>query len=437
MKPIKAYLNVLAYRANMLLKSRVIGNYPVAAYIEPTLFCNLRCPACPTGLQLGLRPAATLPWDLYKTILDEIGDYLFYLGMYHLGEPFLHKQTPEFIQYAKSKHIYVTLSSNLSLNLSDDYIERIVRSGLDMLTVSCDGVTAETYSHYRRRGTFEQVRDNMQRIQATKARLGVSTPHIVWQFLVFRHNQHEIPQVQAVYKEWGADSVDIHGGYMPFAPHDEGFEPSTIAEYNVYHPNHVYNVRTRQQLARSRSCSWLYGIFLMSPNKSVAPCCGTTDEKDDFGNYEPEQGFFAIWNNHMFQAARALFASKKPYRVQTSDVDKIHTLGHGLVSKPRDQNPYDKLICHTCPIPYRQNDADRIMLQEAYNLAIQVVKQGDVRALLAFVCMGGPMWYLIPDILFGTIIKRLALEQHGVQGRGWHRLVRVFFPSHRPSIPQK
>src|SRR5689334_13242274 len=93
MKSLRAYSNVGKMRLNMLLRRQAIRNYPVKAYIEPTLFCNLRCPACPTGLQFGLRPSATMDVNLFKQAIDEMGPYLFDLWMFNWGEPLLHRQT--------------------------------------------------------------------------------------------------------------------------------------------------------------------------------------------------------------------------------------------------------------------------------------------------------------------------------------------------------
>ena len=247
MKNMKAYANVGKLRLNMLLRREVLTNYPVKAYIEPTLFCNLRCPACPTGLQLGLRPSSTIDVDLFKSAIDEIGDYLFELQMYNWGEPLLHRQTPEMIRYAKDKRIErIKLSTNLSLNLTDDYIERLVRSGLTELIVSLDGTSTETYSKYRLRGEFDLVCRNMMRIQEAKTRLGLTTPEVVWQFLVFKHNEHEIGQAQAEYRQWGADRLLLFGAEMPEKEFAEGFEPSTIPAYNQYHPDHPQQLEMKR-----------------------------------------------------------------------------------------------------------------------------------------------------------------------------------------------
>ncbi len=399
MKNIKAYLNILKLRLNIAQKREAIGNYPIAAYIEPTLFCNLRCPACPTGLQLNLRPAVTIDEELFRSIIDEIGDYLFYLSMYNWGEPLLHKRTPEMVEYAKRKEIDVSFSTNLSLKLTDDYIERLVRSGLDALIVSLDGVTQETYQKYRRRGNFALVRENMMRVKKMKTELGLETPRIIWQFLVFRHNEHEIEKAKLEYKDCGADDIYITGAQMPFAPYNEGFEPSTIPQYNIYHPDHRYQQAGNRQIKNGQACSWLYGYYLMNPNGQVSPCCVVAAEKDDFGKYSTRGDFFKVWNSPRFRQARALFtrgsrqsAGKGQLPEQGQTTVQLEGMGTEVTQSLSD----DELICHQCPIPFRQNEMDDYILKITNNVVHSLWRERSIRKktgyLLAYLLMGIPNW---------------------------------------------
>ena len=378
----------------MALRRTVVKNYPVVAYIDPTLFCNLRCPACPTGLRLGLRPAASIKWDMYRSIIDEIGDYLFVLNMFNWGEPLLHKQTPELIRYAKAKGIEVTLSTNLSLNLTDAYIERLVRSGLDTLTVSVDGATEETYKRYRRGGDYSLVRTNMLRIQSARARLRLDTPKIVWQFLVFRHNQHEIDVVRAQYEAWGADLLLIAGAHMPFEPYDEGFEPSSIPEYNLYDPGHPYQILGRRQLAGGRPCSWLYGGFALNPNGKVSPCCACAAEKDDFGEYSPCRGFFDVWNSYRFKKARRLFLERGRGRGNQAlgDLEPTRIAQRLAGTGGELQAPLKpgELICQKCPVPFVRDGVNATIALIAQRHASLLLAKRDIRYLLALLLMGGP-----------------------------------------------
>jgi MoaA/NifB/PqqE/SkfB family radical SAM enzyme len=422
MKKMRAYFNVGRLRLNMALKRTVIDNYPVKAYIEPTLFCNLRCPACPTGLQLGLRPSTTVDLNFFKKAIDEVGDYVFDLLMYNRGEPLLHKQTPEMIRYAKAKGIKVRVSTNLSLKLSDDYIERLVRSGLDDLIVSLDGTTPETYSHYRRLGEFDLVCRNMRHIQATKERLGTVMPNIIWQFLVFKHNEHEIEQAMAEYKDWGADTLFLSGADMPPPPHDKGFAPSIIPQYNEYHSEHPNQTTIKNYIESGKPCSWLYGVFVLNPNGKVSPCCYAIREEDDFAEYTTTSGFFVAWNSSRFSRARRLVIGRKRPPPKASEAAPAQPgikgpkvkVGRRRTSLPvidsRMQQPAsshsdkvlkgqprtepEQLICHKCPIVKKQNEALIVITQVAHRTMEEFRQSPSLkvkgRALLGYLLMGAP-----------------------------------------------
>jgi MoaA/NifB/PqqE/SkfB family radical SAM enzyme len=400
MKKARAYLNVLKLRLNMKAKREVVRNYPVAAFIEPNLFCNLHCPACPTGLNLGLRPTVSINQELFKSTIDEIGDYIFRLYMYNWGEPLLHKATPEMIRYAKAKDVNIILSTNLSIKLTDDYIDRLVQSGLDTMLVSLDGVTQETYGKYRRNGKIELVRENLKRLQQAKQRLGMTTPKLIWQFLVFRHNEHEIEDARAVYKEWGADEIAVGGAEMPMEPHNEGFEPSTIPQYNLYLTDHPVQLEAERQLASDRACSWLYGVFVLNPNGKVSPCCAVPSEKHDFGELHQGGDFLSVWNNETFRRARRIFAPTKQHRARALTLEQKVSISKridGMSVRAGSTLAEDKLICHKCPIPFLQNYTDPIIAEVATNLRTAYSQEKSLvrktRYLISYLLMGAPTWY--------------------------------------------
>ncbi|HLL76718.1 MAG TPA: radical SAM protein [Pyrinomonadaceae bacterium] len=411
MKKMRAYSNILKLRLNMALKREVVLNYPVEAYLEPTSFCNLRCPACPTGLRLGERPSVSIDENLFKAAIDEIGDYVFLLWMYNWGEPLLHKQTPELIRYAKTKDLKVVLSSNLSIKLSDDYIERLVRSGLDTLIVGLDGVTEETYKKYRVNGQLDLVRDNMRRLQDAKARLGSATPHVLWQFLVFRHNEHEIDQVLTDYKQWGADSIKISPAEMPVEPHNQGFEPSTLPQYNMYHNDNAFMKEIENQMSSGRACSWLYGTFVMNPNGKVSPCCGVSAEQNDFGEYRAGGDFFKVWNNSKFRQARSLFTSFSKSRsdrgLSEEQKREISRRIDGMAMGTNHSLVGTELICHKCPIPFRQDDARGTILDVTYGLVHTLRHEQSIlikaRSVFAYLLMGAPHWRMLGKMVMHKI----------------------------------
>jgi hypothetical protein len=317
--------------------------------------------------------------------------------MYNWGEPLLHKQTPELISYAKKKEISIMLSSNLSIKLTDDYIERLVKSGLDTMIVSLDGVTDETYTKYRRNGNLALVRENVMRIHQAKQRLGSKTPEVIWQFLVFRHNEHEIDMARAQYKLWGADTLSISGAEMPLDEYRDGLEPSTIPEYNIYHPDHPTFRAAESSMKSSRACSWLYGTFVMNPNGKVSPCCAVPAEKHDFSTYTTGGGFFEAWNSSKFKQARQLFVrSGAPNDGALTARQKLSLRKRVDGMAAATVLAKDELICQKCPIPDLQNYIEPVISKAAGEMLRGLWHQASplkkAQCLVRYLFMGAPNW---------------------------------------------
>ena len=72
-------------------RETVTSGMPYYLTVEPTNFCNLRCPLCFASLKEGYRKRGYMEWDTYVKVLDFFGPYLLKLQLYNQGEPLLHE----------------------------------------------------------------------------------------------------------------------------------------------------------------------------------------------------------------------------------------------------------------------------------------------------------------------------------------------------------
>src|SRR5437762_1492584 len=107
--------------------------------------------------------AGMLEFDLFKRVVDEAGPSLVRIDFFSDGEAFLHKRAVEMCEYIKANfpHIYLYTSTN-GLALSEAQARRLVHSGIDEVTFSIDGATAESYVKYRQRGKFDLAIANLR-----------------------------------------------------------------------------------------------------------------------------------------------------------------------------------------------------------------------------------------------------------------------------------
>ena len=61
-----------------------VKGYPPFLKVEPTNLCNLKCPNCFSGSGADHRNKGLLDFDIYKKVIDEIGDLLIKINLYFL-----------------------------------------------------------------------------------------------------------------------------------------------------------------------------------------------------------------------------------------------------------------------------------------------------------------------------------------------------------------
>ena len=177
---------------------------PYYYIIDVCNVCNLRCPLCPTGNLTVGRKQAMLPLSQYKEIFDKIREYALVVSLYNHGEPLLNPDVFSIIEHTHRNQVGTDISSNFNWPRPVD-VNDFIRSGLDYVTVSLDGVTQESYEQYRVRGDISEVFENLKRLVSAKKALKSKTPLIEWQFIVFQHNEHEMSAAKKLASEIGVD----------------------------------------------------------------------------------------------------------------------------------------------------------------------------------------------------------------------------------------
>ncbi|MFA5724696.1 MAG: radical SAM protein [Candidatus Omnitrophota bacterium] len=165
------YLNILG----ILNGSRAFKG-PDMLQIDLTDHCNNNCIACWCNSPLLNRerlakPKYTLPKDLIKRVIAEARD----LGLKEIyfsggGEPFMHPDCLEIIEYAKKKKIACSVNTNFTL-VDESIINRLIDLGLDNLTVSVWSGSPEVYkSMHPNRGAedFYKIRDRLYFLNSRK-----------------------------------------------------------------------------------------------------------------------------------------------------------------------------------------------------------------------------------------------------------------------------
>ncbi|MBE9463095.1 SPASM domain-containing protein [Dyadobacter subterraneus] len=273
---------------------------PIAISFEPTTSCNLRCPECPSGLRSFTRPTGMMEEKLYKKTIDELADTLLYLIFYFQGEPYLHPKFFELVNYAHEKGIYTATSTNAHY-LTDEKARKTVESGLDRLIISIDGTTQETYEQYRIGGNLEKVLEGTRNIIKWKKELKSSTPHVIFQFLVVKPNEHQIEDVKKLAEEMGVDEVGLKTAQI--YDYEEGSDLiPTIDKYSRYKKNESGRFSIKNKFVDH--CWKMWHSCVITWDGGVVPCCFDKDAEYQLGDMK-KTSFRQLWRGKKYNDFRA------------------------------------------------------------------------------------------------------------------------------------
>jgi len=302
-------LKVLSsFYASRLLNKPVQWGYPVSISFEPTTSCNLRCPECPSGLRAFTRPTGMLEKDFFSRTIDEIHKELLYLIFYFQGEPYLNPDFLDMVKYASDKGIYTATSTNAHY-LNDAAAKRTVESGLDRLIISIDGTTQDVYKQYRVGGNIDKVLEGAKNIVKWKKELNSKTPFVFFQFLVVKHNEHQIEDIKRLAKEVGVDEVRFKTAQVYEYETDPNNLIPTIDKYSRYKKHADGSYTAKNKLANR--CWKMQHANVITWDGLVVPCCFDKDAMHQLGNLK-NQSFKQVWNNDNYKQFRGeLMKSRK------------------------------------------------------------------------------------------------------------------------------
>ena len=297
-----------------------LRGHPYLLIIDPCNYCNLRCPLCPTGMGNPGRPQGMLSFAQFREYFDRLAPYLFEVSLHNWGESLLNREVYSMIAYAQARNVGTNLSSNFSDATQSDLVS-ILDSGLEYLVVSLDGTTHDSYRQYRIRGKFENVVANIAELIRIRDKRRVSTPFVEWQYIVMKHNEHEIESAEEMSRRLGVNLLRFIPVGLPYNSTPEErmiyaarWFPTTVVGRKQKVTDSI--VQQFGYATKPSPCFYLYRSLTINPDGGISPCCMVNHQEEDFGHFPADLRM--LWNNDKYQTARSLFSAlNAPHPVPT------------------------------------------------------------------------------------------------------------------------
>ncbi len=174
------------------------AEFPMMCVLSFIYVCNAKCPNCPyteTDIRSDYKDRLLMNEDTFKIIADQCGEYNAWIRLSGGGEPMLHPQAVELIEYSKKKNARVGLITNGS-KFTEESSRRILEAGVDMIEFSVDASDPETYSKFRAGLDFGLLLSNVKRMVELRDKLKSPT-----KIIASGINQKEV-DIEEVEKFW-------------------------------------------------------------------------------------------------------------------------------------------------------------------------------------------------------------------------------------------
>ncbi len=289
-----------------LTRKNILWGAPPILTIEPTNICNLKCPLCTTGNGEMKRVRGHMSLETFERIMDQLSREIFFLIIYHQGEPYLNKNFFDITRLARTKKIYCTTSTN-GHYFTEENIHKTIDAGLNSMIVSIDGVDQSSYEKYRKRGDLQKVLDGTLRFMQIKNKRRVKHPLIAIQFLVMKHNEPQIEKMKKLAKKIGVDRLMIKNIEVRSLEEAREWLPEDNRYRRYDFSGDDYQVKNVQKT----SCPRPWFSALINWDGSVVPCCFDKNGQYDMGNTNKVQEFDEIWIGDNFNKFREQLAMNR------------------------------------------------------------------------------------------------------------------------------
>lgn len=291
--------NVCSYLLSNATRRVYVWGMPVFISVEPTSYCNLRCPECACGTKELERPNGFQTIETFKSIISPIGKDTLGLLLYFQGEPFLNKDIYKMISYARQQGMYVIISTNGHYFTNPDKVKDLINSGLNALVISLDGITQESYAKYRVGGRLQTVLDGIECIIAARKASKNRLPRIYLQFLVSSYNEHQIDEAKSLARKLGADKIYFKTMQI-FHAEGVSFLPA-LRDYRRYDKN---NGKLHATYGPVNKCLRLWTGAVVTWDGMVVPCCYDKKAEHAFGKVNGAVGIPEIWRSDALRSLR-------------------------------------------------------------------------------------------------------------------------------------
>jgi radical SAM protein with 4Fe4S-binding SPASM domain len=310
--------------------------FPMILQVQTINRCNARCTICPYPYTIHLQEREIMDDDLYTKIVKEcasetvLRDFVPMSKNEPLLDTKLEKRVAEFKTVAQP-HQMVEIVTNGS-GLTPVRAQRLIESGVDLITVSINAVNEKTYEKMMVGLSWQQVTRNLEAL----ARMNLSKVNIYLRFVSQRGNRRELNEFRKRWRVFNQFMFDVNNRSGTV----RGFEKMVIARSALYR----MIKRLFWRRAYSGLCPYVFSMAHVLQNGDMPMCANDWQNREVLGNVR-EKSIREIYNSPRMKEIRELMLQGRYeeleacrscsfYHDMIKDFGKGRVANHHLVQTP-------------------------------------------------------------------------------------------------------
>jgi radical SAM protein with 4Fe4S-binding SPASM domain len=266
--------------------------FPMMCVLSFVYVCNALCPNCPytnSAIRDDYKDSLIMNADTFKTIADQCGEFGAWVRISGGGEPMMHPQAVELMEYAKKVGAKVGLITNGSL-FDEESSRRLLEAGVDMIEFSVDAADPDTYHRVRAGLQWETLVANVRRMVELREQIGSPT-----KIIASGVNQK---------------GVDIDKVAAYWEPLVDNFQKRKYLTWGINDPNHSADPAPYLPPEERVPCPFLFERLNIDSRGKVMVCGYDIAARTDMGNIH-EQSISEIWHGEGFNHYRELHLQRR------------------------------------------------------------------------------------------------------------------------------
>ncbi len=213
---------IYRYKYNLYPLLKIHDDYPPCVQIEPVSVCNFKCVFCyqadRTFSKKDSGYMGYMDLDFFKKVIDQLEGNVEAITLASRGEPTLHKQIGEMLEYMSGKFLAVKINSNASL-FTDKMIHTILSNDVQTMAFSIDAADKELYEKLRVNGKFDRTLKNVERFNEIRER-DYPTSRLVTRISGVKVNENQ--NVDDMVEKWSAYADMV--AFTNYIPWESSYE---------------------------------------------------------------------------------------------------------------------------------------------------------------------------------------------------------------------